>query len=60
MLPGHVVMTRAWLIEQVDQCYVLCDAGGGTVDVVSYQVKRSDSLVELEKASTPRSKYAML
>ncbi|KAF2117305.1 hypothetical protein BDV96DRAFT_571885 [Lophiotrema nucula] len=30
------------------ECFVLCDAGGGTVDVVGYKVKGTDPSLELE------------
>ncbi|KAF7185658.1 Chaperone protein DnaK [Pseudocercospora fuligena] len=38
---------------KVDDCFILCDAGGGTVDVVSFQVKQVKPLLELEKATEP-------
>ena len=38
--------------DQEHDCFILCDAGGGTVDVVSYQVKRMRPF-ELEKATQP-------
>lgn len=42
---------------QVSDCFILCDAGGGTVDVVSYQVKKVTPHLELERATEPRSKF---
>ena len=38
-----------------NDCFILCDAGGGTVDVVSYQVKDTQPYLELEKATAPTS-----
>ncbi|KAF7190557.1 hypothetical protein HII31_07716 [Pseudocercospora fuligena] len=36
-----------------DQCFILCDAGGGTVDAVAYQVIEVDPLLRLERATAP-------
>ncbi|KAK4504279.1 hypothetical protein PRZ48_005195 [Zasmidium cellare] len=38
---------------QDDHCFILCDAGGGTVDAVAYQVKKVKPLLELERATEP-------
>lgn len=38
---------------QIDDCFILCDAGGGTADVVSYQVKKLKPHFELVKATDP-------
>ena len=38
---------------QEGQYFVLCDAGGGTVDVVSYQVKKLHPILELEQVGHP-------
>lgn len=35
------------------ESFVLCDAGGGTVDVVSYKVKQLEPTLELEKVTFP-------
>lgn len=32
-----------------NQCFVLCDAGGGTVDVAGYRVKQLKPSLELEE-----------
>jgi len=32
-----------------DSCFVLCDAGGGTVDLISYKVKQSSPQITLEE-----------
>ena len=56
--PFHALQWGDRLMEhQAGACYVLCDAGGGTVDVVSFQVKRCDSLLEVERVTSPRSEY---
>ncbi|KAK5082464.1 hypothetical protein LTR05_007611 [Lithohypha guttulata] len=39
----------------IDDCFILCDAGGGTVDVVSYQVKKVTPHLQLEKVTEPSS-----
>ncbi|KAN0071932.1 hypothetical protein V8E54_009661 [Elaphomyces granulatus] len=36
-----------------EECFTLCDAGGGTVDVVSYEVKQLQPTFELEAATLP-------
>jgi hypothetical protein len=41
---------------QVNECFILCDAGGGTVDTISFQVKRIEPHFELEKVTKPKSK----
>ncbi|KAK4552632.1 hypothetical protein LTR86_010276 [Recurvomyces mirabilis] len=38
---------------QQGQTFVLCDAGGGTVDTVSYQVKSVAPFLELERMTAP-------
>ncbi|KAK3679081.1 hypothetical protein LTR78_001534 [Recurvomyces mirabilis] len=38
---------------QQGQTFVLCDAGGGTVDTVSYQVKSVTPFLELERMTAP-------
>ena len=38
-----------------EECFVLVDAGGGTVDVVSYQVKQTASNFKIDKATDPES-----
>ncbi|KAF2168394.1 hypothetical protein M409DRAFT_53083 [Zasmidium cellare ATCC 36951] len=38
---------------QENHCFILCDAGGGTVDAVAYQVKKVKPLLELERATEP-------
>lgn len=40
---------------KVGECFVLCDAGGGTVDVVSYRVTRLEPALELEQVGNPYS-----
>lgn len=42
--------------RQVDDCFILVDAGGGTVDVVSYQVTKVRPNLELKAATAPTSK----
>ncbi|KUJ14621.1 actin-like ATPase domain-containing protein [Mollisia scopiformis] len=37
------------------ECFVLCDAGGGTVDCVSYKVTQLEPTLELEEVTTPTS-----
>ncbi|KUJ18836.1 uncharacterized protein LY89DRAFT_717366 [Mollisia scopiformis] len=39
-----------------DESFVLCDAGGGTVDVVSYQVKQLQPTFEIEPVTLPTGK----
>lgn len=36
-----------------NQCFILCDAGGGTVDVVGYRVKALTPAMELERFTEP-------
>jgi len=36
-----------------NQCFILCDAGGGTVDVVGYKVKQLTPSLELEEMTIP-------
>lgn len=43
---------------QTNDCFILADAGGGTVDVVSYQVKKVQPHLELEKVTAPTSKHS--
>ncbi|CAI6331925.1 unnamed protein product [Periconia digitata] len=38
---------------KVDESFVLCDAGGGTVDVVSYTVTQLNPSLQLEKLGEP-------
>lgn len=38
---------------KVNQCFILCDAGGGTVDVVGYRVKQVTPALILEPMTTP-------
>lgn len=40
---------------QVNDCFILCDAGGGTVDVISYQVTEVKDHLKLERITTPKS-----
>lgn len=40
---------------KVGECFVLCDAGGGTVDVVSYSVTRLEPTLELKQEGYPYS-----
>ncbi|KAJ8111356.1 hypothetical protein OPT61_g6033 [Boeremia exigua] len=35
------------------QCFILCDAGGGTVDVVSYRVKALHPVLKLDQIGVP-------
>lgn len=42
---------------KANQCFILCDAGGGTVDVVGYKVKQLTPSVELEQMTTPTGLY---
>ncbi|KAI9868488.1 MAG: hypothetical protein M1813_005932 [Trichoglossum hirsutum] len=37
------------------ECFVLCDAGGGTVDVVSYKVTQLEPILELEEMTISTS-----
>ncbi|KAK6406831.1 hypothetical protein LTR81_018559 [Elasticomyces elasticus] len=39
----------------VGDCFVLCDAGGGTVDVVAFQIKKGGQQCELKKVTDARS-----
>lgn len=41
--------------KQVGECFTLCDAGGGTVDVVSYKVTQLVPTLELEKMTMATS-----
>ncbi|OQV06071.1 hypothetical protein CLAIMM_10703 [Cladophialophora immunda] len=36
-----------------NSCFILCDAGGGTVDVVSYKVKQVEPSLVLERIGVP-------
>lgn len=36
---------------KVGECFVLCDAGGGTVDCVSYKVKQLEPNLEIESVT---------
>lgn len=38
---------------KVNQCFILCDAGGRTVDVIGYKVKQLTPSLELEQMTTP-------
>ncbi|KAL6709496.1 hypothetical protein ACN47E_001431 [Coniothyrium glycines] len=38
---------------QKGQYFILCDAGGGTVDVVSYQVKQLSPVLQLDQVGEP-------
>ncbi|KAF2495164.1 hypothetical protein BU16DRAFT_539159 [Lophium mytilinum] len=40
---------------KIGECFVLCDAGGGTVDVVSYRVTNLEPTLELELTGIPYS-----
>ncbi|KAF8851719.1 hypothetical protein BDZ45DRAFT_730704 [Acephala macrosclerotiorum] len=40
---------------RVGECFVLCDAGGGTVDLVSYKVKQLEPAFEIEPIGLPAS-----
>lgn len=42
---------------QENHCFILCDAGGGTVDAVAYQVKKVKPLLELERATEPTGNH---
>jgi hypothetical protein len=39
-----------------NQCFILCDAGGGTVDVVGYRIKQLTPSLELEQMTIPTGK----
>ncbi|KAK5116990.1 hypothetical protein LTR62_006711 [Meristemomyces frigidus] len=38
---------------QKEESFVLCDAGGGTVDAVAFQVKNAKPFLELERVTNP-------
>ncbi|KAH6665947.1 hypothetical protein B0J14DRAFT_203950 [Halenospora varia] len=38
---------------KIGECFVLCDAGGGTVDVVSYKVVQLEPTIALEEVGCP-------
>jgi uncharacterized protein YxjI len=38
---------------KLGECFTICDAGGGTVDVMSYKVKRLHPSLELEAITDP-------
>lgn len=44
--------TKQVVLKQND-CFVLCDAGGGTVDVVSYQVQGIEPSFNIAQLSLP-------
>lgn len=44
---------------KLEECFVLCDAGGGTVDVVSYRVTQLEPTLELEQVASPYSKFEL-
>ena len=56
------IYTARYLQEQgsrtlkENECFILCDAGGGTVDVVGYKVRRLLPTLELEEMTTPAGK----
>jgi hypothetical protein len=41
-----------------NQCFILCDAGGGTVDVVGYKVKQLTPILELEQMTAPTGTHS--
>ncbi|ORY13860.1 hypothetical protein BCR34DRAFT_253204 [Clohesyomyces aquaticus] len=41
---------------RVKDCFILCDAGGGTVDVVAYKVKETSPGLELQQMTIPTGK----
>ncbi|KAF4631943.1 hypothetical protein G7Y89_g6187 [Cudoniella acicularis] len=48
--------TARWMLDREDDdalvigdCFVICDAGGGTVDCISYRVKQVDPYLQLEE-----------
>ncbi|OAL29037.1 hypothetical protein AYO22_02473 [Fonsecaea multimorphosa] len=52
--------TARYLKDEIQQiflkpnsCFILCDAGGGTVDVVSYKVKQVEPSLVLERIGVP-------
>lgn len=51
-----LAMGREYLKER--ECFILCDCGGGTVDVVSYRVKRLQPNLELEQIGLPTGRKA--
>lgn len=36
-----------------DECFIMCDAGGGTVDIVGYKVKELTPSIILEQVTMP-------
>lgn len=43
---------------QVGDCFVLCDAGGGTVDVVAFQIIADTPHTALKRVTLPNSESA--
>lgn len=41
------------LILKKNDCFILCDAGGGTVDVVAYEVKEVEPTLKISQLSLP-------
>lgn len=50
----------AHFLQQENQYFVLIDAGGGTVDIVSYQVKKLHPVLQLEQVGKPTGMYQYL
>ncbi|KAK0125658.1 hypothetical protein ONS95_000339 [Cadophora gregata] len=40
-------------ILKLRECFLVCDAGGGTVDVVAYRVKSLEPMFEMERITLP-------
>lgn len=49
----HLKNTMGGDFLKPGECFVLCDAGGGTVDVVSYKVWQVEPSLELERVGIP-------
>ncbi|OAP64492.1 hypothetical protein AYL99_00464 [Fonsecaea erecta] len=54
------IYTARYLKDEINEiflkpnsCFILCDAGGGTVDVVSYKVKQVEPSLVLERIGVP-------
>ncbi|KAK4962668.1 hypothetical protein LTR10_000295 [Elasticomyces elasticus] len=47
--------SRDAALLSVGDCFVLCDAGGGTVDVVAFQIKKGGQQCELKKITDAKS-----